>query len=71
MSWSGYILNRNTDSGCYPKDIIHYFENDDFDIERLITHAGVFDIDDIILNVLGMSAVYVMVMDKHKNILKT
>ena len=37
LSWSGYILNRNTDSGCYPKDIIHYFENDDFDIERLMS----------------------------------
>lgn len=36
------------------------------EIIQLITHAGVFDIDDIILNVLGMSLVYILVMNKHK-----
>lgn len=38
LNWSGYILNRNTDSGCYPKDIIHYFEGDaDFDTEKILS----------------------------------
>lgn len=37
LKWSGYILNRNTDSGCYPKNIIHYFEDDDFDIEKILS----------------------------------
>lgn len=37
LNWSGYILNRNTDSGCYPKNIIHYFEDDDFDIEKILS----------------------------------
>ena len=36
------------------------------EIIQLVSHAGVFDIDDIILNVLGMSIVYAIVMDKHK-----
>ena len=36
------------------------------EIIQLISHAGVFDVDDIILNVLGMSIVYVIVMDKYK-----
>ncbi len=40
------------------------------EIIQLISHAGVFDIDDIILNVLGMSIVYTIVMDKHKIIFK-
>lgn len=39
------------------------------EIIQLISHAGVFDIDDIILNVLGMSIVYGVVMDKHKILL--
>lgn len=39
------------------------------EIIQLISHAGVFDIDDIILNVLGMSIVYAIVMDKHKILL--
>lgn len=29
LSWSGYILNRDISSGNYPKDIIHYFEDDE------------------------------------------
>ena len=36
------------------------------EIIQLISHAGVFDIDDIFLNVLGMSIVYVIVMKKYK-----
>ncbi len=39
------------------------------EIIQLISHAGVFDIDDIILNVLGMSIIYALVMDKHKILL--
>ncbi len=39
------------------------------EIIQLVSHAGVFDIDDIILNVLGMSIVYAIVMDKHKILL--
>ena len=40
------------------------------EIIQLITHSGVFDIDDIILNVLGMSIIYVIVIDKYKILFK-
>ena len=36
LSWSGYILTRDINKGKYPKDIIHYFENDDFSFEDLM-----------------------------------
>ncbi len=29
LNWSGYILNRDINSGRYPQDIIHYFEDDE------------------------------------------
>ena len=39
------------------------------EILQFVTSCGSLDIDDLILNVLGMSIVYVIIMDKHKILL--
>ncbi len=31
LSWSGYILYRDVRKGEYPKDILHYFDDEDFE----------------------------------------
>ncbi len=36
------------------------------EIIQLISHTGVFDVDDIILNVLGMPIIYAIIKDNHK-----
>lgn len=40
------------------------------EIIQLISHTGVFDVDDIILNLFGMLIIYVVVVKKHKALLK-
>ena len=37
---------------------------------QLITHAGVFDIDDMILNLIGMSIMYAITTGKHQVLYK-
>lgn len=50
--------------------VISIFLSLTVEIIQFITKTGIFDIDDIILNVFGMSLMYGLVMGKHKLLVK-
>ena len=50
--------------------IVDFFIAFSIEIIQLISHTGVFDIDDIILNIVGMSMMYLLVTKKYDFLVK-
>lgn len=61
------IFNINNYSKCLLIDIILVLS---IETIQLISHTGVFDVDDMILNLIGMSIMYFLTTGKHKLLIK-